>query len=81
MWKVSAVVASIMVVDMLTHCVLFNCVCNLKITQRDVQYILICKLMLYEFKLGHNTRETTKNICFTKGEKAVDHCTVTRWLK
>ena len=37
--------------------------------------------MLYEFKLGHNTAEATKNICCVKSEGAVDHSPVTRWLK
>ena len=34
--------------------------------------------MLYKFKLGHNTVESTKNIS-VKGE--VDHNMATRWLK
>ena len=37
--------------------------------------------MLYEFKLGHNTVEATKNICYTKGEGTVDFDTVYRWFK
>ena len=38
--------------------------------------------MLYNFKLGHNITESTKNICCAaKGEGAVDHVTVTRWFK
>ena len=28
-----------------------------------------------------NAAETNKNICFTKGEGALDHSTVTRWFK
>ena len=37
--------------------------------------------MNYDFELGHNTVETTRNTCCAKGEGLVDHCTVTRWLK
>ena len=37
--------------------------------------------MLYEFKLGHNAAEATKNICCVKGEGTVDYNTVTRWFK
>ena len=37
--------------------------------------------MLYEFKQGHNAAEATKNICWVKGEGAVDDSAVTRWLK
>ena len=38
--------------------------------------------MLYKFELDHNTVvETTKNICYIKGEGAIDHSTVTRWFK
>ena len=36
--------------------------------------------MIYEFKLGHNTTEATKNIC-VNGEGEVYHSTVTRWFK
>ena len=36
--------------------------------------------MLYEFELGYDTVEATKNIC-AKGKGAFDHNTVTRLLK
>ena len=36
--------------------------------------------MLYKFKLGYNTLETTKNIFCAKGEGTNDH-TVSRWFK
>ena len=55
--------------------------CDLKAAQMNVQHSLIRKLMLYEFEPGHNATEATKNICFAKGEGAVDHNTVTRWFK
>ena len=32
--------------------------------------------MLYEFKLGHNASEATKNIYCIQGEGAIDHGTV-----
>ena len=37
--------------------------------------------MLYEFELSHNAEETAKNICCVKDEGAVDHNSITRWLK
>ena len=37
--------------------------------------------MLYEFKLGHNAAEATKNSPCVKGEDAVDHNTISRWFK
>ena len=37
--------------------------------------------LLRVFELGHNVMEATKNICCAKGEAAVDHSTVTRWVK
>ena len=37
--------------------------------------------MLSEFELGHKVAEAAKNICFAKGVGAIDHRTVTRWLK
>ena len=39
------------------------------------------KIMLYEYELGHNTAELTKNICCVKDEGTVDHGTITRWFK
>ena len=46
----------------------------------NMQHILIQGLILYNFEVGHNAVEPTKNICCTKGENAVDHCTINRWL-
>ena len=37
--------------------------------------------MLYEFELGCNAAEATKNICCAKSEGADDYSTVTRWSK
>ena len=37
--------------------------------------------MIYEFGLGRNAMETTKNIWCAKDEGTVDHSTVTRWFK
>ena len=36
--------------------------------------------MLYEFELGQNTTGATKNICCAKGNGAIDHHAVNRWL-
>ena len=37
--------------------------------------------MLYKFKLSHVTVEATENICCANGKSAVDHSTVTKWLR
>ena len=37
--------------------------------------------MLDEFELGDKDVEVTKYICCMKGEGAVDHSKVTKWLK
>ena len=37
--------------------------------------------MLYDFELGHNAVEATKNICCVKGEGALDCSTEIRWFK
>ena len=37
--------------------------------------------MPYEFELGHNTTEATKNICSAKNEDAVNHSIINRWFK
>ena len=47
----------------------------------NLQRSLIRELMLYEFELGYNASEVTKNICCPKDEGLVDHSKVTRWLK
>ena len=47
----------------------------------NMQHNLIQELRLYMFKLDHNSTEVSKNICFAKGEGAVDHSTVTKWSK
>ena len=47
----------------------------------NVQRNLIQELMIYEFEPDHNAMEETKNICCAKDESAVNHRTVTRWLK
>ena len=47
----------------------------------NVQCSLIREFMLYNFELGHNTGEAIKNICCERGKGAVDHRTVTKWLK
>ena len=70
-------VGSIIVISVLTHCELLNCMCDLK----AIQCSLIQELMLYKFKLGYNTAETNKNVCFAKGEDTVNHSTVISWVK
>ena len=53
---------------------------DLKATHMNVQHSQIYEFLRYEFKLGHKAAEATKSIC-ASGEVAVDHNTVTRWLK
>ena len=60
---------------------MLHSVCDLKPVQMNVQYHLIWELMLYEFELGYNVVQAIKNICCVKGEGAVDHNTVTNWLR
>ena len=55
--------------------------CNLKAAQINKQCSLIHKFLFYEFELGHKAAETTKNICCSKGEKAVIHSTISRLCK
>ena len=51
--------------------------CDLKAAPMDVQR----QLIFYDFESGHNVAEVIKNICRKKGEVAVDHNAITRWLK
>ena len=69
---VPTVVGSIETIDVLTCCALFHSVCDLKVAQMNVQCSLIWELVLYKFRLGHNTTETANIICCTKGEGTVD---------
>ena len=45
---------------------------NLKVTQMKVQRSWILEIMRYEFELGHNAAEATKNI-YAKSKGIVDH--------
>ncbi len=56
-------VGSIVVVGALTCCALLHSMCDLKVTQMNMQHNLIQELMLYEFELDYITVEATKNIC------------------
>ena len=49
-------------------CALLCSTCDLKAAQMSLQLSLIWELMLYEFKLGHDTPEETKNIHRVKDE-------------
>ena len=80
-WKVVAVLGSIAVVGVLICCALLHSVCDLKVTQMNMQRSLIREFMLYKFELDPNATEVTQNICYTKVESAVDHCRVTRGFK
>ena len=78
-WKVPTVVGSIVVVGVFTCCTLLHSLCALEATQMNIQHCLIWEF--YEFELGHNIAEATKNICCVKSEDAVNHSTVTRCFK
>ena len=71
---------SIVIEGAQTHCSLLNSVYDLKATQMNLQRNLIRKFMLYEFQLGHNATEATKNSCREKGDDTVDYNTITRWF-
>ena len=74
-------VGSSVVIGVLTLCIFLHSMCDLKTTQMNMQHSIIQGLMLYEFKLGHNTAKATKNIHSVKAEVAVDHSTIVRWFK
>ena len=74
-------IASIVVVSALTRCALFHYMCYLKAPQMRVRRTINQKIILWEFKLCNNSRETTKKICCVKSEDAFDQNTVTRWLR
>ena len=62
----SIVVCSIVEIGALTRYALLHSVYVLKAAQMTVPRSLIRKLRLYEFKLGHNVAEATKNIFVQK---------------
>ena len=78
---VPTVASSIVVIGVLTCCVLLYCVIwkPHRWTYKTVMNNIICELILYKFKLDHNTTEATENISYMKGESAFDHNTVTRF--
>ena len=47
----------------------------------SMQHRLHQELRFYIFTLSHNTVRATKNICCLKDEDAIDHTTVTKWVK
>ena len=56
--------------------------CELKTVQMKTECRLIFEFTLHEFKLGHNTMEVTKNICYVKVEGTTDDpSTQTKWFK
>ena len=59
-------VGSMVVVGALTRCALLHSVSDLKAAQMNMHRYLIREIKLYEFELGHNTTETTKNISGAK---------------
>ena len=73
-------IGSVVVVGALTP-ILLHFARNLKKVQVNEQRSQIWELLLYEFELGHNAAEVTKNICCAKGEGRVDQSTITRRSK
>ena len=45
------------------------------------QWLGFEKVMFYDFEVYRNTTEATKNICYAKGENAVDDSKVIKWFK
>ena len=72
-WKVPTVVGSIVVVGALTCCALLHSMCDLKVTQMNMQHSIICDLMLCDFKLGCYMTEATKNVFCVKGKGLIIH--------
>ena len=70
-----------MIVGALTCCALLLSLCDLKAAQMNEQCSLIQILMLYKFKMGHNSAKATKSIYYAKDEGAFDHCIITKWFK
>ena len=60
-------------------CIASLSVCDLNTTKMNVSSSLIWKLILLEFKLGHNAVKVTEDIYWPNG--AVDHSTITTWSK
>ena len=54
---------------------------DLEATQMSMKRSLIQEQILYELELDYNATEASRNICWATGEAAVDHSTVTGWLK
>ena len=77
---VPAVVGSITVVDALTCCAFFHSMWFKSHTNKCAT-CLIQEFMLYKFKLIQNATESTKNICWAKGEGIVVYSIVNRWFK
>ena len=51
--------------------------CDLKVTQMNLQHGQIMEFMFYEFELN----QVTQNICCVKGKGTVDHSRETRRLQ
>ena len=77
LWKVPAVVGSIVIVSALINYTLLHFKWDLKAAEVNVKHIPVQELILYELKLDHNTVEAIKNICCTRDEGVVDHRKVT----
>ena len=65
-WEVLTKVDSVVIVSTLTLCVLLHSRLDLKAPQMNVQHCLVQELVLYEFELGHNTKEANKTFVMQK---------------
>ena len=62
LWKVP--VDSIVIVGSLTLSSLLRSMCDLLVTQINVQHNIICEFMLYEFDMSNKTIDETKKHLF-----------------
>ena len=60
-WESYCYIGNIMSFSELRHFALFHSMSDIKDAQMNMQCILIHEFMFYEFKLGHNATEETKN--------------------
>ena len=75
LWKVLTAIGSIVVAGVLTSHALLHFVYDLKAALMNVQHCLILQLTFYDFELGNNIAEATRNICWIKSG---DHSTVNK---
>ena len=68
-WEIATIDGSFVIGGALTHSAMLHSMLGLKAIQVNMKCTPIWKLMLWEFKLGYDATEITKNICCTKKKK------------